>query len=145
MKALIQRVTKAIVEIEGEVYSEINKGLLVFIGFDSNDEKSQADKMITKLLSYRIFNDNKDKMNLSVKDISGELMIVSQFTLSADTKSGARPSFSTVKNPLEAEALYEYFVNKISKSYKNISIGKFGSDMKISLTNDGPVTFMLSC
>lgn len=145
MKALIQRVTDARVEIEGKTYSAINEGLLVFIGFDSKDNKVQADKMINKLLSYRVFNDAKDKMNLSVQDINGDVMIVSQFTLSADTKSGNRPGFSTAKNPLEAETLYNYFVNQISKSYKNIASGKFGSNMNISLTNDGPVTFILSC
>lgn len=145
MKSLIQRVESAKVEINGTVCGEISKGLLVFVGFEKLDEYLQVDSMINKLLSYRVFNDDNNKMNLSVKDVDGGLLIVSQFTIVADTSSGTRPGFSTAKSPTEAESLFDYFMVQIKKSYKNVSSGQFGADMRVSLTNDGPVTFMLSC
>ena len=144
MKALIQRVTSSNVEVEGTNVGQINKGLLVFIGIEKLDELSHADKMINKILSYRVFSDENDKMNLSVIDINGDVLIVSQFTLAADTKNGTRAGFSTAMKPLEAENIYDYMVEKF-KTFVNIQSGIFGADMKVSLVNDGPVTFLLEC
>ena len=145
MKALIQRVSKAKVEVDGQITGAINQGLLVFIGIEKNDEQAQVDKMIKKILAYRVFYDADEKMNLSVKDVEGGLLLVSQFTLAADTHSGTRPGFSTAKAPAEAQKLYEYFLSSISQQYAQIQSGVFGADMQVSLTNDGPVTFLLSC
>ena len=144
MKALIQRVSSAQVEVDGQITGQINQGLLVFIGIEKYDELAEADKMIKRLLSYRIFYDD-DKMNRSVTDKKGGVLLVSQFTLAADTKSGTRPGFSTAKSPLEAEALYDYFVQQIQKAHDTVATGIFGADMQVSLTNDGPVTFLLEC
>lgn len=145
MKALIQRVSKAEVEVDGQITGAINQGLLVFIGIEKNDEQAQVNKMIKKILAYRVFYDADEKMNLSVKDVEGGLLLVSQFTLAADTHSGTRPGFSTAKVPAEAKELYEYFLSSISQQYAQIQSGVFGADMQVSLTNDGPVTFLLSC
>ena len=145
MKALIQRVSKAKVEVDGQITGEISQGLLVFIGIEKNDKQVQMNKMIKKILSYRVFYDADGKMNLSVKDIDGSLLLVSQFTLAADTSSGTRPGFSTAKIPVEAKKLYEYFLSNISQQYPKVQSGIFGADMQVSLTNDGPVTFLLSC
>jgi D-tyrosyl-tRNA(Tyr) deacylase len=144
MKALIQRVTSSSVEVDGTNVGQINKGLLVFIGIEKLDELSHADKMINKILSYRVFSDANDKMNLSVSDINGDVLIVPQFTLAADTKNGTRAGFSTAMNLLEAENIYDYMVEKF-KTFVNIQSGVFGADMKVSLVNDGPVTFLLEC
>ena len=144
MKALIQRVTSSSVEVDGTNVGQINKGLLVFIGIEKLDELSHADKMINKILTYRVFSDENDKMNLSVSDINGDVLIVSQFTLAADTKNGTRAGFSTAMKPLEAENIYDYMVEKF-KTFVNIQSGVFGADMKVSLVNDGPVTFLLEC
>ncbi len=145
MKALIQRVSHAKVEVDKKITGEIAQGLLVFIGIEKYDEQSEMDKMIKRLLSYRIFYDDDEKMNLSVKDINGGVLVVSQFTLAADTHSGTRPGFSTAKPPLEAQALYDYFLLQMDKAHTQVASGIFGADMQVSLTNDGPVTFMLSC
>ncbi|SMN16922.1 D-tyrosyl-tRNA(Tyr) deacylase (EC 3.6.1.n1) [uncultured Candidatus Thioglobus sp.] len=145
MKALIQRVSSAKVEVDLATVGEINQGLLVFIGIEKNDEKPKIDKIIKRLLSYRVFYDEDDKMNLSVKDVDGGILVVSQFTLAADTNSGTRPGFSTAKPPAEANLLYEYFLIQISQQHGNIQSGEFGADMQVSLTNDGPVTFLLTC
>ena len=144
MKALIQRVTSSSVEVDGTNVGQINKGLLVFIGIEKLDELSHADKMINKILSYRVFSDANDKMNLSVSDINGDVLIVPQFTLAADTKNGTRAGFSTAMKPLEAENIYDYMVEKF-KTFVNTQSGVFGADMKVSLVNDGPVTFLLEC
>ena len=144
MKALIQRVTSSSVEVEGTNVGQINKGLLVFIGIEKLDELSHADKMINKILSYRVFSDENDKMNLSVSDINGDVLLVPQFTLAADTRNGTRAGFSTAMKPLEAENIYDYMVEKF-KTFVNIQSGVFGADMKVSLVNDGPVTFLLEC
>ena len=144
MKALIQRVTTSSVEVDGTNVGQINKGLLVFIGIEKLDELSHADKMIKKILSYRVFSDENDKMNLSVSDINGDVLLVPQFTLAADTKNGTRAGFSTAMKPLEAENIYDYMVEKF-KTFVNIQSGIFGADMKVSLVNDGPVTFLLEC
>lgn len=145
MKALIQRVTHSKVEVNNITVGEIDQGLLVFIGIEKADEKPQIDKMIKRLLSYRVFYDNEDKMNLSISDIKGGILVVSQFTLAADTSSGTRPGFSTAKAPAEAKALYDYFLIQISAQHAPVQSGEFGADMQVSLTNDGPVTFFLSC
>ncbi|MDC9726682.1 MAG: D-aminoacyl-tRNA deacylase [Candidatus Thioglobus sp.] len=145
MKALIQRVTHSKVEVDNITVGEIDQGLLVFIGIEKADEKPQIDKMIKRLLSYRVFYDNEDKMNLSVSDIKGGILAVSQFTLAADTSSGTRPGFSTAKAPAEAKTLYDYFLTQISVQHAPVQSGEFGADMQVSLTNDGPVTFLLSC
>ncbi|CAC9536320.1 D-aminoacyl-tRNA deacylase (EC 3.1.1.96) [uncultured Gammaproteobacteria bacterium] len=145
MKALIQRVSSAKVEVDSATVGEINQGLLVFIGIEKNDEKPKIDKMIKRLLSYRVFYDEDGKMDLSVTDVDGGILVVSQFTLTADTNSGTRPGFSTAKLPAEANILYEYFLTQISQQHGNIQSGKFGADMQVSLTNDGPVTFLLTC
>jgi len=144
MKALIQRVTSSSVEVDGTNVGQINKGLLVFIGIEKLDELSHADKMINKILSYRVFSDENDKMNLSVIDINGDVLLVPQFTLAADTKNGTRAGFSNAMNPLEAENIYDYMVEKF-KTYLNTQSGVFGANMKVSLVNDGPVTFLLEC
>jgi D-tyrosyl-tRNA(Tyr) deacylase len=144
MKALIQRVTSSSIEVDGTNVGQINKGLLVFIGIEKLDELSHADKMINKILSYRVFSDENDKMNLSVSDINGDVLLVPQFTLAADTKNGTRAGFSTAMKPIEAENIYDYMVEKF-KTFVNTQSGVFGADMKVSLVNDGPVTFLLEC
>jgi len=143
MKALLQRVSSSKVEVEGRVVGQINKGLLVFIGIEKKDDTISSDKMVKKILSYRIFSDSDDKMNLSVGDINGDLLIVSQFTLAADTKNGTRAGFSTAMLPTEAENLYNYFLEKTKSMSIITESGIFGADMKVSLVNDGPVTFLL--
>ena len=143
MKALLQRVSSSKVEVEGRVVGQINKGLLVFIGIEKKDDIISSDKMVKKILSYRVFSDSDDKMNLSVGDINGDLLIVSQFTLAADTKNGTRAGFSTAMPPKEAENLYNYFLEKTKSMGVIIESGIFGADMKVSLVNDGPVTFLL--
>ena len=117
----------------------------MFIGIEKYDELAEADKMIKRLLSYRIFYDDDDKMNLSVGDVKGGVLLVSQFTLVADTSSGTRPGFSTAKPPKEAEELYNYFIHQMKKAHDTVATGMFGADMQVSLTNDGPVTFLLEC
>ena len=144
MKALIQRVTSSSVKVDGTNVGQIKKGLLVFIGIEKLDELSHADKMINKILSYRVFSDENDKMNLSVSDINGDVLLVPQFTLAADTKNGTRAGFSTAMKPIEAENIYDYMVEKF-KTFVNTQSGVFGADMKVSLVNDGPVTFLLEC
>ena len=145
MKALIHRVSKAKVEVDRQIMGKIGQVFLVFIGIEKNDKQTQMHKMIKKILSYRVFYDTDGNMNLSVKDIDGSLLIVSQFTLAADISSGNRPGFSTAKTPIEAKKLYEYFLLNISQQYPKVQSGIFGADMQVSLTNDGPVTFLLSC
>jgi len=143
MKALLQRVSTSKVEVEGRVVGQINKGLLVFIGIEKQDDTISSDKMVKKILSYRVFSDSDDKMNLSVSDINGDLLIVSQFTLAADTKNGTKAGFSTAMPPTEAENLYNYFLEKTKSMATITESGIFGTDMRVSLVNDGPVTFLL--
>ena len=143
MKALIQRVSSSQVKVDGKLVGSVEKGLLVFLGFEKQDARSMADKMINKIISYRLFPDQNQKMNLSLKDINGEILIISQFTLAADTKNGTRAGFSTAMPPLDAESLYDYFVEKTRSSDLKVETGIFGADMKVSLVNDGPVTFLL--
>ena len=143
MKALIQRVNSSQVKVDGKLVGSVEKGLLVFLGLEKQDKRSMADKMINKIISYRLFSDQNQKMNLSLKDINGEILIISQFTLAADTKNGTRAGFSTAMPPLDAESLYDYFVENTRSSGLKVETGIFGADMKVSLVNDGPVTFLL--
>jgi len=145
MKALIQRVSSASVEVEGQIVGQIKKGILVFIGIEKQDELEHANKMINKILSYRVFSDTEDKMNLSVSDINGGVLLVSQFTLAAETNNGTRAGFSTAKAPLEAENIYNHMVVRAKNLNSNIESGIFAADMKVALVNDGPVTFLLKC
>lgn len=141
MKALIQRVKEASVTIDGELYSKIGKGLLVFVGVEKGDEKINAERLASKIVNLRIFEDENEKMNLSVKDVLGEILVVSQFTLCGDCKKGTRPSFDA-SAPLDiAESLYEYFTEQVKQSNLPVKTGKFRAMMDVALINDGPVTF----
>jgi D-tyrosyl-tRNA(Tyr) deacylase len=144
MKALIQRVTEASVKVAGETLSSIEQGLVVLLGVEKGDSSADVDKLLHKVSHYRIFSDADDKMNLNVQQVEGSLLIVSQFTLAADTKKGLRPGFSTAALPEIAEELYEEFVTKAKNQNISVSTGQFGADMKVALINDGPVTFWLS-
>tara|TARA_R110002167_G_scaffold92191_14_gene247740 strand:- start:8285 stop:8722 length:438 start_codon:yes stop_codon:yes gene_type:complete len=143
MKALLQRVKFARVEVEGECVGEINQGLLVFLGLEKHDDEAAVTKMMTRLLNYRVFSDSNGKMNQSVMDVGGGVLLVSQFTLAAETKKGLRPGFSTAAAPNIAEGLYEHALAELNQLYGKVANGKFGADMQISLLNDGPVTFLL--
>ncbi|MGO2292908.1 MAG: D-aminoacyl-tRNA deacylase [Pseudoalteromonas sp.] len=143
MQGLIQRVKEAKVEVDGQVIGQIGPGILLLLGVEKHDEQQTADKLLHKVANYRIFNDESDKMNLSLKDIQGELLVVSQFTLAADTKKGLRPSFSSAATPPQANELYEYFVNQAKTQGVSVVTGQFAADMQVSLCNDGPVTFNL--
>lgn len=143
MRLLIQRVSKASVKVEGECVGKINKGFLVFLGITHGDTKDNVDYLVNKLYNLRVFEDENEKMNLSIKDINGEILIVSQFTLYADTSHGNRPSFINAAKPDEANELYEYFIEKAKQTGLKIEVGIFGADMKVELLNDGPVTILL--
>jgi len=144
MQGLIQRVTHAKVEVSGECVGAIDKGILLLLGVEKLDDESTADKLLHKVSNYRIFTDDAGKMNLSLKDIEGDLLVVSQFTLAADTKKGMRPSFSSAGTPVQAEALYDYFVAQAKAAGIKVQTGQFAANMQVSLCNDGPVTFNLS-
>ena len=143
MIALIQRVKHAKVEVGGESVGEIKHGILVLLGVEKNDDEAKAKKLSHKVMNYRIFSDQQGKMNLNVQQVKGELLVVSQFTLVADTQSGNRPSFSTGASPQLGEELYNYFINCCQLVDMPCLGGKFGADMQVSLLNDGPVTFQL--
>jgi D-tyrosyl-tRNA(Tyr) deacylase len=143
MKALLQRVKSARVDVGGECVGEIGQGLLVFLGLEKHDDNVAVSKMMSRLLQYRVFSDTDGKMNKSVVDVEGGVLLVSQFTLAADTKKGRRPGFSLAAEPEVAEALYEYALAELTQLYGKVASGKFGADMQVSLVNDGPVTFML--
>ena len=143
MIALIQRVSSAKVEVDGEIVGQIGKGLLVLLGVEKDDERSKADKLAEKVLNYRVFSDADDKMNLNVQQVAGEVLVVSQFTLVADTQKGLRPSFSKGATPSLANELYEYFAQKCGEKVK-VECGRFAADMQVSLVNEGPVTFWLN-
>ena len=143
MRIVVQRVQKASVTIDNELYSEIKKGYLVLFGAEKDDVISQADWLSNKVSVLRCFPDEQGKMNLSIKDIQGEMLIVSQFTLCGDIRKGTRPSFDKAMKPDEANKMYEYFIQKVKEQGIPVKTGVFGADMKIDLLNDGPVTFVI--
>lgn len=143
MKIVIQRVKHAQVEVDDKIVGKIGNGFLVLLGVTHNDTEEQADYLVKKLCKLRVFTDENDKMNLGLKDINGELLIVSQFTLYADCSQGNRPSFTEAAKPAEANKLYEYFCSECEKNEIHVEKGIFGADMKVSLLNDGPVTIIM--
>lgn len=144
MKLVIQRVKESSVSVDGKIVGSINKGFLVLVGVGPDDTEQTADYLVKKLLNLRIFRDENDKMNLSIKDINGELLLISQFTLYADCSSGNRPSFIGAAKPELGNKMYEYFIHKCkTESGLKVEKGIFGADMKVSLINDGPVTILL--
>ena len=144
MKSLLQRVSRATVTVNAETVGEIEHGLLVFLGLDRDDDRAGADRMVDKLLAYRVFADSEGRMNDSVVDVHGGVLLVSQFTLSADTRKGLRPGFSSAMPPREAEQLYDYTLAQLRRHHPLVASGVFGADMQVSLVNDGPVTFLLN-
>lgn len=143
MKVVIQRVTRASVTIEGQVHGAIDKGYLVLLGVTHEDNEATADRIVKKMVNLRIFADENGKTNLSLKDVGGSLLIVSQFTLYADCSHGNRPGFTNAAKPDHANALYEYFVAQCKKFVENVQTGSFGADMSVELVNDGPFTIVL--
>lgn len=142
MRFLIQRVSRAAVEVEQQTVGKIEHGFLVFVGICDGDTKEVADKLVKKLINLRIFEDENGKTNLSLKDVHGNLLIISQFTLYADCKKGNRPSFIKAGNPEYANQLYEYILDQCRESFPDVQRGIFGADMKVSLLNDGPFTIL---
>jgi D-tyrosyl-tRNA(Tyr) deacylase len=146
MRGLVQRVSRADVRVEGESVGAIDRGILLLLGVDRQDDEAAVDKLLQKIVNYRIFPDDQGKMNLSLLDIGGGILVVSQFTLSADTRKGLRPSFSSAASPSQAQRLYELFLARITSFESHgiqVASGRFGADMQVSLINDGPVTFLL--
>lgn len=143
MKGLLQRVSAARVEVDGEVVGSIDQGLLVLVGVEPQDTEASADKLLHKLVNYRVFADAEGKMNLSLGAVGGGLLLVSQFTLAADTRSGLRPSFSTAASPARGEELFDYLVEQARLKHPQVATGRFGANMQVHLVNDGPVTFLL--
>jgi D-tyrosyl-tRNA(Tyr) deacylase len=143
VKGLLQRVRGARVEVAGEIVGAVDHGLLVLVAVEPGDTRAHADKLLHKLLNYRVFSDADGKMNLSLVDVAGGLLLVSQFTLAADTKSGLRPSFSTAAPPALGEELFNYLLNQAKQVHGTVASGRFGADMQVHLVNDGPVTFLL--
>ncbi|MCJ8314533.1 MAG: D-tyrosyl-tRNA(Tyr) deacylase [Saccharospirillaceae bacterium] len=144
MNILIQRVKHASVQVDNQNIAKIQQGLLVFVGLEKDDTAALLKKVTNKLLNYRIFSDDNDKMNLNVQQIQGELLVVSQFTLAAQTSKGLRPGFSSALHPEQSEPLFKQLVETIKATYPKVQTGQFGADMQIELLNDGPVTFMLN-
>ena len=143
MIALIQRVTQAKVEVNNQSIAEIDKGILLLLGVEKNDTEENTKSLLEKVLNFRIFEDEERKMNLSLLDIKGDLLVVPQFTLPANTQKGTRPSFASAAPPLIGKKHFDYFANLASSQIQNLQVGRFGADMQVSLTNDGPVTFWL--
>lgn len=143
MKFVIQRVTEASVTVENKVVGKIDKGYMVLIGVGKDDTTAEADKLVKKMIGLRIFADENGKTNLSLKDVNGQLLLVSQFTLYADCRKGNRPSFTESGDPQKAEELYEYIISECRKQVSVVEKGVFGGDMKVSLCNDGPFTILL--
>lgn len=145
MQALIQRVKSASVEVDNTLVASINTGILAYIAVNKFDDLKKVQKLADKIANYRIFSDQNNKMNLSLKDLNGELLVISQFTLGADTKKGLRPSFSDLMAPSEANIIFQEIINYLSKNYKfKVASGIFQADMQIASINDGPVNFLLS-
>jgi D-tyrosyl-tRNA(Tyr) deacylase len=143
VKALLQRVSSARVDVDAACVGEIGPGLLVLLGLDRGDNAENGRRLLDKVLAYRVFSDDEGRMNRSVADIDGGVMLVSQFTLSADTRKGLRPSFSSAMPPADAEALFTELLSYLERSHPRVAAGEFGADMQVSLVNDGPVTFLL--
>lgn len=143
MRGLIQRVSEACVRVDGEVLGEIGPGILLLLGVHKGDSEEQALKLLEKVLAYRIFPDDTGRMNRSLSDTGGGLLVVSQFTLAAETKKGLRPGFDPAEHPVRAEVLYELFLAEARVRHAHTACGRFGADMKVQLVNDGPVTFLL--
>ena len=143
MIALLQRVSHASVRVDGQVLGEIDAGSLAFVGVERNDAIAQVDRLLERVLNYRMFNDSAGKMNLSLRETGGGLLLVPQFTLAAETNSGNRPSFASAAPPDEGEKLFDYVVAQARLKHAIVATGRFGADMKVSLINDGPVTFWL--
>lgn len=143
MLGLLQRVSQASVTVDKQIVGAIDQGILLLLGIQKTDTRESADKLIEKLLAYRIFADADNKMNCSVQQVEGGILVVSQFTLAADTKKGLRPSFSSAAPPAQAQELYNYFVEQLRAKHPTVATGIFAADMKVALINDGPVTFML--
>jgi len=143
MIGLVQRVNSAKVRVDGAVIGEVGRGLLVLVGVQKGDDEARADKLLHRLLGYRVFPDAEDKMNLSLTDVGGGLLLVSQFTLAADTNKGMRPSFSSAAPPAEGERLFDYLLARARAAHPQVASGRFGADMQVELVNDGPVTFWL--
>lgn len=143
MLGLIQRVKEASVTVDDQVTGAIGKGILLLLGVEKNDTRETADKLVDKVLAYRIFADENNKMNCNVQQINGGVLVVSQFTLAADTRKGLRPSFSSAASPAMAQELYDHFVVQLRSKHPQVGTGIFAADMQVSLINDGPVTFML--
>ena len=144
MKALIQRVSHAQVSVAGESVGDIDKGLLVLLGVEKSDAEANAARMADKLLAYRVFADDAGRMNRNVVEAGGGLLVVSQFTLAADTDKGLRPSFSGAAEPERARQLYQWLVDTLARRHSPVACGRFGADMQVQLINDGPVTFLLN-
>lgn len=142
MKALIQRVKTAAVVVDGETIGQIDQGILLFLGVEKHDDAALAERMLNKILKYRIFEDENGRMGRSLQDIEGGLLVVSQFTLAADTKKGTKPSFSSAASPQHGIEIYESFLTQARQCHPHVASGRFGADMKVSLINDGPVTFL---
>ncbi|MEZ2745589.1 D-aminoacyl-tRNA deacylase [Halopseudomonas bauzanensis] len=143
MKGLLQRVSQARVEVAGEIVGGIDQGLLVLVGVEPQDDRASADRLLHKLLNYRVFSDTEGRMNCSVQDVQGGLLLVSQFTLAADTRKGLRPGFSTAAPPQQAAELFDYLVRQAREQWPQVATGRFGADMQVHLVNDGPVTLLL--
>ena len=143
MIALVQRVSEASVYVNGKIVGEISHGILALIGVEKDDSETQADRLLQRVLSYRIFPDNENRMNLDVRQAGGSLLLVSQFTLAANTRKGNRASFTSAAPPDEGKRLYDYFVQQARLSLPETATGEFGADMRVHLDNDGPVTFWL--
>ncbi|MES9962484.1 MAG: D-aminoacyl-tRNA deacylase [Candidatus Sedimenticola sp. 20ELBAFRAG] len=143
MIGLLQRVSSSRVEVDGEMVGEIGPGLMVLVGVERGDDEAKADRLLERLLGYRVFPDDTGRMNLSLKDVDGGLLLIPQFTLAADTRKGTRAGFSSAAHPEEGERLFRYLCEKARNDHPQVETGVFGADMQVSLTNDGPVTFWL--
>ncbi|MCL2286473.1 MAG: D-aminoacyl-tRNA deacylase [Firmicutes bacterium] len=143
MKIILQRVSRASVKVENEITGEINRGYVVLLGIGDGDNRGKTDRMIEKIKKLRLFPDNDGKTNLSISDINGELLVISQFTLYADCRKGTRPSFTEAAPPALAEELYDYFIEKAGSNFQKVACGVFGAMMQVELVNDGPFTVVL--
>ena len=143
MIALLQRISCASVEISKQIVATVDSGLLVFLAVQKHDTQAKADKMVERVLAYRMFSDSQGKMNKNVMQVEGGILLVPQFTLAANTKKGLRPNFSSAATPDQGNVLFDYFLNKLKAEYATVSSGVFGADMQVMLVNDGPVTFWL--